>query len=59
MIDVVYHLFNAFGISTKAGRLVLPKWIKVREKRFNEALSTVTKAKTTVLKLTWMKVKSH
>ena len=42
MIDVVYHLFNAFGISTKPGRLMLPKWIKVSEKRFNEILSTVT-----------------
>ena len=45
MIDVVYHLFNAFGISTKPGRLMLPKWIKVSEKRFNEILSTVTEAK--------------
>ena len=45
MIDVVYHLFNAFGISTKPGRLMLPKWIKVSEKRFNEILSTVTEGK--------------
>ena len=29
IIDVVYHLFDAFGISTKSSRLVLPKWIKV------------------------------
>ena len=45
MIDVAYYLFNAFGISTKPGRLMLPKWIKVSEKRFNEILSTVTEAK--------------
>ena len=42
MIDVVYYLFNSLG---KPGRLMLPKWVKVSEKRFNEILSTVTKAK--------------
>ena len=45
MIDVVYHLINVFGISTKTGRLMLPKWIKISEKRFNEILCTVTEAK--------------
>ena len=45
MIDVVYDLFNAFGIRTKPGRLMLPKLIKISEKIFNEILSTVTEAK--------------
>ena len=45
MIDVVCQLFNTFEMKTKPGRLMLPKWIKVSEKRFNEILSTVTEAK--------------
>ena len=45
MIDVAYYSFNIFGISTKPGRLMLPKWINVSEKRFNEILSTVTETK--------------
>ena len=45
MIDVVYYLFNSLAISSKPGRLMLPKWINISEKRFNEILSTVTKAK--------------
>ena len=45
IIDVVYYLFNSFGITSQPGRLMLPKWVKVSEKRFNEILSTVTKAK--------------
>ena len=45
MIDVVYYLFNSLGISSKPNRLMLPKWVKVSEERFNEILSTVTKAK--------------
>ena len=45
MIDVVYYLFNSLGISSKPGRLMLPKWVNISEKRFNEILSTVTKAK--------------
>ena len=45
MIDVAYYLFNSLGISSKPGRLMLPKWVKVSEKRFTEILSTVTKAK--------------
>ena len=48
MIDVVYYLFNSLG---KPGRLMLPKWVKVSEKRFNEILSTVTKAKNEGLKI--------
>ena len=45
MIDAVHYLFSSLGISSKPGRLMLPKWVKVSEKRFNEILSTVTKAK--------------
>ena len=44
MIDVVYYLFNSPGISCQPGRLMLPKWVQVSKKRFNEILSTVTKA---------------
>ena len=32
------------------GRLMLPKWVKVSEKKFNEILSIVTKAKNNGLK---------
>ena len=45
MIDVVYYLFSSLGISGKPGRLMLPKWVRISKKRFNEILSTVTKAK--------------
>ena len=45
MIDVAYYLFNSLGISSKPGRSMLPKWVNVSEKIFNEILSTVTKAK--------------
>ena len=45
MIDIVCSLFKAFGRSTKPGRLMLLKQIKVSQKRFNEILSTVTEAK--------------
>ena len=51
MIDVVYYLFNAFGISTQPGRLMLTKWINVSQKRFNEVLSTVTEAKNNGFKI--------
>ena len=51
MIDVVYYLFNAFGISTQPGRLMLTKWINVSEKRFNEVLSTATEAKNNGFKI--------
>ena len=51
MINVAYYLFNAFGISTQPGRLMLPKWVNVSERRFNEILSTVTKAKNNGLKI--------
>ena len=44
MIDVVYYLLNSLGITSHPGRLMLPKWVKVSEKRFNEILSTVTEA---------------
>ena len=45
MIDVVYYLFNSLRISSKPGRLMLPKWVEISEKWFNEILCTVTKAK--------------
>ena len=45
MIDVIYYLFNSLGMSSKPGRLMLPKWVKVSEKRFNIILSTVTETK--------------
>ena len=51
MIGVAYYLFNAFGISTQPGRLMLPKWVNVSEERFNEILSTVTEAKNNRLKI--------
>ena len=51
MIDVAYYLFNAFGISIQAGRLMLPKWVNISEKRFNEILSIVTEAKNNGLKI--------
>ena len=46
-IDVVYYLFgiNSLGINSKPGILMLQKWIKISKIRFNEILSTVTKAK--------------
>ena len=50
MIDIVYYLLNSLGISDKPGRLMLPKWVKVGKKRFNEILNTVTKAKNKGLK---------
>ena len=36
-------------LGEQSGELKLPKWVKVSEKRFNEILSTVTKAKNDVL----------
>ena len=45
MIDGAYYLFNSLGITSKLGRLMLSKWVKVSQKRFNQILSTVTKAK--------------
>ena len=59
MIAVVYYLFNSLGISSQPGRLMLPKWVQVSKKRFNEILNTVTKAKNEALKLVKMKEKSH
>ena len=51
MIDVVYYLFNSLGISSKPGRLMLLKWVKVSEERFDKILSTVTNAKNEGLKV--------
>ena len=51
MIYVTYYLFNAFGISSQPDRLMLPKWVKVSEKRFNEILSTITEAKNNGLRI--------
>ena len=45
MINIVYYLFNSLGISSQPGRLMLPEWVNVSEKRFNEILSTVTAVK--------------
>ena len=45
MIYVVCYLFNSLGISSQPGRLLLPKWVDVNEKLFNEILITVTEAK--------------
>ena len=50
MIDVAYYLFNAFGISIQPSRSMLPKWIKVNQKRFNEILSTFIESKNKGLK---------
>ena len=33
MIDVAYYLINAFGISTKPDRLMLPKWVNECKRR--------------------------
>ena len=45
IIDVVHYLFNSLEIISQKGRLMLPKWVKVSEKRFNEILSEVADAK--------------
>ena len=45
MIGIVCYLFNSLGISTQPGRLMLPEWVKVSKKRFNEILSAATEAK--------------
>ena len=45
MIDVVSYLFNSLGISSQPGRSRLSKWVKVSKEKFNEILSTITKAK--------------
>ena len=37
--------------STKSDKLKLSKWVKVSEKRFNEILNTITKAKNNRLKI--------
>ena len=50
MIDIVYDLFNSLEISSKPGGLMLLKWVKISEKRFNEILNTVTKAENEGLK---------
>ena len=51
MIEVVYYLFNPLEISSQPGRLMLAKWAKVSEKRFNKILRTITKAKNEGLKI--------
>ena len=37
-------------ISTRSDKLKLPKWVKAREKRFNEILSIITEAENNGLK---------
>ena len=51
MTYVTYYLFNAFGISSQPDRLMLPKWVKFSEKKFNEILSTITEAKNNGLRI--------
>ena len=58
MIYVLYYLFNSFGLSKKSllfneknpDQIKLPKWVNVSKERFNEILSTITKAKDDGLK---------
>ena len=45
MLSTIYVVYNSPRISSKPDRLMLPKWVEISEKRFNEILSTVTKAK--------------
>ena len=53
MIYVLYYLFNSFDLGKKSllfneknpDQLKLPKWVNVSKERFNEILSTITKAK--------------
>ena len=45
MLSAIYVAYNSLRISSKPDRLMLPKWVEISEKRFNEILSTVTKAK--------------
>ena len=45
MIDIVYYLFHSLGINSQPNRLMLPEWVNVSEKRFNEILSTAIEAK--------------
>ena len=45
MLSAIYVVYNSLRISSKPDRLMLPKWVEISEKRFNEILSTVTKAK--------------
>ena len=59
MIYVAQYLFNSLGISSQPGRLMLLKWVKVSEKRFNEVLSTVTEVKTMDLQLMQVEEKLH
>ena len=51
MIDVAYYFFNAFGMSAQPGRLMLPKWVNVREERFNKILNTINEAKNNELRI--------
>ena len=42
----IYHFFSInFCLGEQSDELNLPKWININKKRFNEILSTVTKAK--------------
>ena len=53
MVYVLYYLFNSFGLGKKLllfnekipDQLKLPKRVNVSTERFNEILSTITKAK--------------
>ena len=52
VIDRIYQFFKyKFSSGEQPDELKLPKWVKVNKKRFNEILSTVTKAKNEGLKI--------
>ena len=52
VIDRIYQFFEHKVLpGEQSDKLRLPKWVKVNKKRFNEILSTVTKAKNEGLKI--------
>ena len=52
VIDKIYQFFEHKVLpGEQSDELKLPKWVKVNKKRFNEILSTVTKAKNEGLKI--------
>ena len=52
VIDRIYQFFEHKVLpGEQSDKLRLPKWVKVNKKRFNEILSTVTKAKNEALRI--------
>ena len=52
VIDRIYQFFDHKVLpGEQSDKLRLPKWVKVNKKRFNEILSTVTKAKNEALRI--------